>query len=66
MPTGTCITAYTVSWTTVKPASAEAEMSKRSAAFSPATPIELRCSTVNTYTATADAQTAQARRPPRR
>ncbi len=45
-PTGTCIAAYTVSCTTVKLASADAEMWKRSAACRPATLIEPRCSTV--------------------
>ena len=48
MPTGTCMAAYTVSWTTVKLASADAEMSNRSVAWIPATLIEPRCSTVIT------------------
>ena len=47
-PTGTCMAAYTTSWSTVKAARLVALMSKRSAASRPATPSELRWKTAST------------------
>ena len=47
-PTGTCMPAYTRSWSTVNAASWVAEMSNRSAANRPATPRELRLNTAST------------------
>ena len=47
-PTGTCIAAYTTSWSTVNIDSSVPETPKRSEASTPATPRELRWKTAST------------------
>src|SRR5690606_22140832 len=63
-PTGTCSPAYTATCTTTNVDSTVAFTPNRSAASTPATPNDPRCSTATAYAATATPQTRTARTSP--